>query len=262
MTAIDHDLISARFRRGIATYDEAARVQKGVGDCLVSGIADYPEIKFGKVLEIGCCTGSMTHTLCSRYSVNELWLNDLVPECCERAAIRVESLVGRIHALPGDIESLLLPAKLDLVVSSSTFQWLLQLKSCLAKISESLRDGGYLVFSMFGPGTMSQLKQLIEVGLCYTEATEVEDMLKENFIILKFMSYRYRIYFDTPRDVLRHVQQTGVGGAGSYRWTPGKLRKFEKQYRERFGEAQGVPLDYVSFSAVAKKRAGEINHAG
>lgn len=262
MSAIEYKLVSARFRRGMATYDEAAQVQKGVGDCLVSEIADYPDINFGKVLEIGCCTGSMTHTLCSRYSVHELWLNDLVPECCERAATRVESLVGRIEAMPGDIESLFLPTKFDLVISSSTFQWLHHLKNCLTKISGSLQDGGYLVFSMFGPGTMSQLKQLTGVGLCYPEAAEIEDMLKENFILRKFISSRYRIYFDTSRDVLRHIQQTGVGGAGSFRWTPGKLKKFEKEYRERFGEEQGLPLDYVSFAAVAKKRAGEIRHAG
>lgn len=262
MTAIEHNLVSARFRRSIATYDEAAQVQKGVGDCLVAEIEDYPDIHFDKVLEIGCCTGSMTHTLCSRYSVNELWLNDLVPECCERATIRVESLVGGIHAMPGDIESLYLPTNFDLIISSSTFQWLHHLRSCLMKISGALRDDGYLVFSMFGPGTMFQLKELIDVGLCYTEAAEVEAMLKENFILRRFASSSYRIYFDTARDVLRHIQLTGVSGAGSFRWTPGKLKKFEKEYRERFGEEQGLPLDYVSISAVAKKKAGDIHHAG
>lgn len=262
MTATGHTLISTRFRRGMQTYDAAAQVQKGVGDCLVAEIADYPEVTFGKVLEIGCCTGSMTHAFCSRYAVDELWLNDLVPECCEGAASRVRGLVGRIHTLPGDIESLFLPAGFDLVISSSTFQWLHHLKSCLAKISGTLQDDGYLVFSMFGPGTMYQIRELTAVGLCYTEAAEVEDMLKENFIIRKFMSNSYRIYFDTARDVLRHIQQTGVSGVGSFRWTPGKLKKFEKEYRERFGEKQGLPLDYVSFSVVAKKNTGESRYAG
>ena len=262
MTAIEHNLISARFRRSMDTYDEAAQVQKGVGDCLVAEIAKYPEITFGRVLEIGCCTGSMTRTFCNRHTVDELWLNDLVPECCERAALRVESMVGRVHTLPGDIESLLLPAGCDLVISSSTFQWLHHLKSCLAKISETLLDGGHLVFSMFGPGTMRQVKELTGMGLRYTAEKELEDMLKEKFHILNLMSTSYRIYFDTSREVLRHIQRTGVGGAGSLRWTTGRLRQFEKEYRVRFGEEQGLPLDYVSISAVVKKKAGAFRYAG
>lgn len=262
MTAIEHTLISARFRRSMDTYDEAAEVQKGVGDSLISEVAEYPEITFGRVLEIGCCTGSMTETLCGRYAVDELWLNDLVPECCERAALRVEGLAGKVRTLPGDIESLLLPAGLDLVISSSTFQWLRHLQSCLAKISETLRDGGHLVFSMFGPGTMRQVKELTGVGLRYTGERELARMLRENFLILGLTTTRYRLHFETSREVLRHIQRTGVGGTGSFRWTPGRLKQFEREYRERFGEKQGLPLDYVSISAVAKKKMGAFRHAG
>lgn len=256
MKQSDLKRISDHFRRSIHTYDDGARVQKEVGDHLVSLIREYPDISFERVLEIGCCTGSMTESICRAYSLGELWVNDLVPECCEHTVGRVRDLVATIHSAPGNVESLVIPPHLDLVVSSSTFQWLDELSSCFTRIAEALQEGGFLVFSMFGPGTMYQVKELTGVGLCYTSENALIEMLQRDFAVLNCTSSRYRIFFPTPREVLRHIQQTGVGGVGSFRWTPGKLKKFEKEYAERFGEDQGMPLDYVSIFAVAKKLLG------
>ncbi len=254
MNQSDQKRISDHFRRSIRTYDEGAKVQKEVGAHLVDRLEKYPGIQLNRVLEIGCCTGSMTHRFCTEKSVKNLWVNDLVHDCCTETSERVKELAGCIYQLPGDIESLLLPADLDLVVSSSTFQWLQDLPGCIAKIGKALHSSGYLVFSMFGPGTMEQIKTLTGVGLNYTNESDLADIMSVDFTLLEIETSRYTVFFKSPRDVLRHIQMTGVGGVRSFRWTPRSLKKFENEYRAQFGEKQGIPLDYVSTCVIARKK--------
>ncbi len=242
------------FRRSITSYDNEASVQKTVGDDLVSRLAFHPGIAYGRVLEVGCCTGSMTETLCRTYTAREIWVNDLVPECCELAAARVLRYSGTVHQLAGDIEQLELPCELDLIVSSSTFQWLRDLPGSLDRFAAALGEGGCLAFSLFGPGTMEQVRELIGVGLKYVGEKELVEMVRRRYTVLERETRRHRLHFASPAEVLRHIRKTGVGGAGDYRWTAGKLKDFDRNYRQRFGSGLGIPLDYVATRIIARKR--------
>lgn len=248
--------IIEHFRRSIHSYDDGAKVQKLVGDTLIAKMAALGDIRYDRVLEIGCCTGSMTETLCRMKSVRELWVNDLVSECCYQTAERVGAVAGDIRLLAGDIERLAIPDGLDLIISSSTFQWLKDLPLAFNKFATSLHDNGFLAFTMFGPGTMRQVRELIGVGLEYTSEGDLAEMLKRNFSLVEIETSCCTLYFQNAREVLRHIQATGVGGAGAYHWTPGKLRVFERDYRLQFGTEKGVPLDYVSTCVIARKGQG------
>ena len=101
------------------------KVQQKVGRSLIDMLGDYPKMRFDRVLEIGCCTGVMTEMFLANHTAGTLYLNDLVPEFYEivrdRFADRADTV---IEPLFGDIETLDIPSDLDLVLSSSTFQWL------------------------------------------------------------------------------------------------------------------------------------------
>lgn len=253
MTNSHRQRIVDHFRRSIDSYDTSAHIQKIVSDSLVARLAAYPDLAFTRVLEVGCCTGSMTEMLCREHLLGELWLNDLVPECCLRTAERVAGKAGSIHLLAGDIQILPLPEDLDLVVSSSTFQWLSDLPATLEKFATALTGQGFLAFTLFGPGTMGQIRELIGIGLEYTTEEQLLTLLRKHFTILELETSRHTAYFKTPKDVLRHIQTTGVGGAGNFRWTPRKLQAFAREYRERFGGEHGMPLDYVSTCVIARR---------
>lgn len=253
MNTIDRKKVSAHFKRSISTYDKDAVVQKEVSANLISLLENYSDIHFNRVLEIGCCTGSMTEELCQHRPVKQLWLNDLVDECTHATAERIASCVERTHLLPGDISTISLPDNLDLVISSSTFQWIEDLPGIFDRFAEVLNDTGALVFSMFAKGTMQQVRELLGVGLSYLDEKKLADILQPHFNIEHIATSSHRLYLGSPREVLRHIQQTGVGGAGDFCWTPSKLRKFENDYIGKFGNEQGVPLDYVSITVVAKK---------
>lgn len=241
------------FRRSIESYDNGAVVQKKVSEDLLAALADLGCTGFSRVLEIGCCTGSMTESLCRRFAIERLWLNDLVAECCQRTRRRIAGRVEHAIEAIGDIETLELPQDLDLIISSSTFQWLLDLPGFFRRCAGALDPDGILAFTMFGPGTMMQLRELIGVGLNYPSSEAIQEMLTGDFSLLRVDSSAQTLYFQTPREVLRHIQQTGVGGAGCHSWTPAGIRRFEQEYFARFGNERGVPLDYASICIVARK---------
>lgn len=254
MSCPSPDKVHDSFKKSRNSYDDEAYVQKIVGVQLVESLAALEGIRSGRVMEIGCCTGLMTETLCRNLDIQTLYLNDLVADLCSRAVGRIEGAVHSVIPLTGNVERISLPGELDLIVSSSTFQWLENFNSAMFRLSESLVRDGYLVFSMFSPGTYRQIRDLIGVGLNYLDEEQVRKGLENEFQVLKLETTHHPLEFPGPRNVLRHIQLTGVGGAGNFRWTPGRLRRFEAAYREKYSTDNGVHLDYFSTSVIARKR--------
>jgi len=248
------DRICHYFKRSIASYEQSASVQKEVGRNLVDQLRHFQELQVRRVLEVGCCTGSTTAMLCDSKTIGQLWVNDLVDECCFMTAARVTDRVKEIEVLPGDIEAVPLPGSLDLVISSSTFQWLQDVAGCFRRLALKIIPGGYFAFSMFGPGTMSQVQQLTGVGLDYLDEGTIRDIVSRHFAVEYLTTSRHQIFLPSPREVLRHIQNTGVGGVCGFRWTPSRLKAFEAEYYTRFGCSAGVPVDYVATTVIARKQ--------
>ena len=252
---IDKQKVARSFLRGKSTYDSHAKIQHKVSKNLVERLSLYPHIQYRRVLEIGCCTGNLTEMLLQNFSTEALFLNDLVPTFYEQVADRISHFKeSEIIPMFGDIEALELPQDLDLVVSSATFQWLNDLPYLFSRIAEALQDGGYLAFSIFGPGTLQEFKEVTGIGLEYSSVGYILDALEERFSIEEQESNSDQLFFSTPREILRHLQATGVGGVQEYRWTPSKIRNFEKTYYENHGSSAGVPVTYISSYVIASKR--------
>ncbi|MEE4241572.1 MAG: methyltransferase domain-containing protein [Desulfopila sp.] len=255
LQTVNKEKIARSFLRGKTTYDLHADIQRGVGRRLVEKLTSYPSVRYGKVLEIGCCTGGLTEMLLDTHPVEKLYLNDLVPDFYDDVIRRLgDRSEVEIVGMFGDIERLAFPSELDLVISSATFQWLTDLSSLFGKIASSLHSQGLLVFSIFGPGTLMEFKTVTGIGLEYKTVGTLLDMLGEHFDIEEEESIREQLFFTSPREVLRHLQATGVGGVREHRWTPSALREFEKKYVEKFGGESGVPVTYMSSYIVASKK--------
>ncbi len=252
---IDKEKIARSFRRALSSYDEQAIIQKKVSDELVDVISEYPKISFNRVLEIGCCTGMMTKGLLDQFDITTLYINDLVPEFQQAVLSRFdENVKSRIIPVFGDIETETVPDNLDLVVSSATFQWIEDLDILFGRLAGSMKKNGHLVFTQFSAGTLTEFRQLINIGLHYYGEKVLSDILGKYFSIKLMRKKKDVLYFSTPRDVLKHFQETGVGGVSEYRWTTGNLNRFAKEYTKRFGTSKGVPVTYVSTLVVAEKR--------
>lgn len=252
---LDKDRIAQCFLRSLHTYDKAAQVQNKLTGRLVRSLQSVPDASFASILEIGCCTGTLTEKLCTERPVKKLYCNDLVPEF---EGVLQNRLVGRcsVQIVPcfGDIEALPLPSDISLVVSGATFQWLSDPHSFLKRLGNALAPGSYLAFSLFGPGTLREFSSLTEVELEYVSDEALTETLDADFEILHYEKYQDTLFFPTVREILGHIRDTGVGGVSEYKWNKQSLQAFETNYEETFATEKGLPVSYVSSCFVARRR--------
>jgi malonyl-CoA O-methyltransferase len=249
---LDKQLIADSFKASAATYDENAIVQKEISLKLINYLHDCNALQSSVVLEIGCCTGILTEMLVKAKEVKRMYLNDIVPEFCSKTGELIKKYVDQVDCIPGDIEECSLPEGLNLVISSATFQWVSNLPALFKNIHNALCQEGYLVFSIFGPGTMQEISSLTGRSLQYHSRERLSDMLEKHFNIITMQNEIRQIFFPNVRSILQHIQRTGVGGIGRTKWMPGKYKEFEKQYSSRFASEKGYPVTYASTFVVAK----------
>ncbi len=251
---LDKHRIASCFEASAATYGKSAQVQKEISAQLIDFLGRYEDIHFSNVLEIGCCTGILTELLCDTTRIDTLYLNDIVNKFCMETGRNTKDKVGCLKTLSGDIETLSLPENLDLVISSSTFQWIEDLARLLRNIHQSLKAGGYVAFSLFSPGTMAEIAEITGNSLYYHSNEALTQMVENGFDIVCNHTEKKCIYFTTVMGVLRHIQETGVGGITRQTWTKKKHREFENRYMTSYGSTKGIPVSYVSSFIIARKK--------
>ncbi len=252
---LDKDKIARCFLRSLQSYDAAAQVQNKLAERLMRSLQSMPDATFNSVLEIGCCTGTLTEKLCIERPVQKLYCNDLVPECEEFLQNRLAGSCS-VQFLPcfGDIEELPLPSRLSLVISGATFQWLSDPQAFIKRLGSELESGSCLAFSLFGPGTLREFSSLTGVELEYVADDALTETLDADFEILHYEKFLDTLFFPTVREILVHIRDTGVGGVSEYKWNKESLQDFEKGYRESFATEGGLPVSYSSSCFMARRR--------
>jgi len=237
------------------SYDAAARVQNKLVDRLLHLLDVVPDSAFASVLEIGCCTGTLTEKLCTVKPVRKIYCNDLVSEFEEILQTKFSSnhSVKRIPCF-GDIETVALPPDLSLVVSGATFQWLSDLPAFIKRLGTELHSGSWLAFSLFNPGTLKEFSAVTNVELEYVEEAVLKTMLQADFKLIRHELFQDVLFFPTVRGVLSHIRDTGVGGVSEYKWSRNSLQNFEVEYKKQFSTTSGVPVSYSSSCYLLKRR--------
>lgn len=252
MNKIDKELVRRRFARHLAAYDALATVQRRLAAEVAADLAAHTPAAVGRALEVGAGTGFLTTELLKTRRVGTLYLNDLVAEALPPLARRLAPQA--VELLPGDAERIDLPAGLDWVASASTVQWFDDLPAFLERVATALAPGGVLAFNTFGPRNLHQVKALTGVGLDYLSEEALRAALERRFEPVAWRRHTVQQTFRSPTEVLRHLQQTGVTATGPFRWTPGALRAFERDYAARYGDGARVPLDWDVIRVVARLR--------
>jgi malonyl-CoA O-methyltransferase len=252
---LDKNRIARCFRRSMHTYDKAAEVQNRLVDRLVQLLDSVPDAAFDSVLEIGCCTGTLTEKICSTKPVQRIYCNDLVPEFEELLQTRFSpESATRLISYFGDIEKLTLPPNISLVLSGATFQWLCDLPAFFQRLGAELNSGSWLAFSLFTPDTLKEFSTITNVELEYMADDELKNLFKNDFDLIQYQSFQDTLFFPSVRAILSHIRDTGVGGVSEYKWSKKTLQSFEKQYTERFSSASGIPVSYSSSCYLLQRR--------
>jgi malonyl-ACP O-methyltransferase BioC len=260
MSVMEHrkDLIEERFRRRIASYDDAAVVQRGMAQTLIEQLAHALNSRTcGKTLELGCGTGTLTRALLKSFELERLITNDLTAAYDERIRkITTAFNITQYEFLPGDMEQLELPRGMDLVVSNAAFQWLSNPGVFLRKVIDCLVPGGVLAFATFGPDQYIEIATLTGNRLPYLTLDACCNALDPYGTILYTDEDHVPMVFDSPMGVLGHMRDTGVNAVRRRFWTRRDQREFVQRYREQFPHKSGVRLTYNPIYVVFRKAAG------
>ena len=255
MNKIATDQVKRSFSRSFQSYHDSAVQQAWIAQQLAQRLSDLgaPQ-RLGSAFEIGCGTGHLTEALHRYFCFDKIILNDLIPEARETAHIW-----GTEFRL-GDIRSIDWPTQPDLIASTSTIQWLDIPDDTVRRAAQTLAPGGWLAISGFGQNQYTELAQLGSTsqapGLCSPDdlARAVESASDELEIKDLWQDW-CRLWFETPKHVLRHLRKTGVNGHSTHVWTRSMLTVFCEDYRRDFATASGVPLTYHPIWVIAQKRA-------
>jgi len=272
MVAIDRDRVKRSFDRHAAEYEAYARVQKWVVARIAGLLRDLPA-KPRRVLDIGSGTGMLLRNLAGLYPEAELIGLDLAFGMGLKARANLAANAS-VRFMTGDAEALpFRDRSFDLVVSTSTFQWLESLDRVFAEAFRVLAPGGWFVFAQFGGKTLFELRNSYRSawegeGLgpeerthSFHAASAVEAVLGRAGFNVSQISTELEVEYhpDVPA-LLRSLKRIGAGNAA-----PASSRGFAKRrvmlemmeiYRKHYAVEGLIPATYEVIYGKGGKKAG------
>lgn len=217
-----------KFKNAI-NYDKFANAQKFCAEILINELLIYKK-DFNQIYEIGCGSGLLTNLIKSNLNYQNLILNDIY----ESSIMKTQS--GEMAQI-GDIMSLEMPLSLNLVISSSVFQWIDDLDLLCQKIHASLGNGGICAFATFMHGTLNELSEFTNQSLNYKTNEQIYEIFGKNFKILSSKNGKFIDKFANLKELLNSLKQTGVNNIkGNFKLTKSSLNALNSHFLNTYGE--------------------------
>jgi malonyl-CoA O-methyltransferase len=272
VSAADRKRVGRAFHRHAAEYDHHASVQKRVIARLERLMAAHLHHDPQRVLDIGCGTGTLLAVLHGLYPRAGLCGVDLAFNMARQSAARLGDAALLVN---GDAEQLpFREGVFDLVVSSSTFQWLDRLDCCFQECHRVLKEGGLLCVAFFGGRTLWELRDCYQETVRnrfgaadarqgrmhrFRERDEVQRALSgfgyDQVLIANETEMEYHA---DVSGLLRSIKSIGAATAarsdagGGLGWRS-LLADMANLYEERFLDGGMIPATYEVIYVVARK---------
>ncbi|MBI5903948.1 MAG: methyltransferase domain-containing protein [Deltaproteobacteria bacterium] len=237
-----------RFSGSASRYDAHAHAQRlSAADLLRitrlaagAGRGEPPR----KILEPGCGTGIYTRMLLDAFPGSSILGVDISEAMVRVARSRIVDPRARFAVADAEEAT---GGTYDLVSSNATFQWFLSFDRTVRRMASMLSAGGALTFSFFGPGTYAELDAALResdggntgarvAASAFLSREEIASTLSAVFPEWEIEDRRYRQSFPSLSELY-----TGAGGKGApAAWSPGRLARVERAYRERQGEIRAT----------------------
>ena len=189
------------FGKNFSTYDENAIIQKKVAINLTDFISKkFNNQKFDKVIELGCGTGIFTREFLKKFEINEIDLNDCFNTIDYFKEINYKNFIC------DDMNEAIIK-NYDIVISSSSFQWIEDLEKLIENISKKSEK---LAFSIYIDGNLKEISEHFGIGLKYKKIEDILIILKKYFKNIEYYSEEKTLKFSSPIEALRHLKKTGV----------------------------------------------------
>lgn len=261
---IDRQKVRDSFHRQANDYDCHAVVQCRVVEKVV-GMLQAQHLSPARLLDIGAGTGRLLGRVTELYPEASAVGADLAPGMCRAAA---ENLVGkRVQMVNADAENLPFDqGSFDLVLSTSTYQWLSSLDQAFSEANRVLAPGGLFCFALFGERTLFELRDSYQSALSgasdrshsFFSSSEVEEALERvGFAGATVTSeLEVEMHPDVP-ELLRSLKRIGAGTTAPVAANGLSERRIMLDmmaaYRSDFGREDGIPATYEVIYGVARK---------
>ncbi len=243
------------FDRAASSYDQAAALQRRVADQLLAEL-DRAALSPSAILDAGCGTGYGTAALAQRFAQAQLYALDIAPAMLNTTSRRVPG----ITPVCADVQDLsLAPASLDLAWSSLMLQWCNRTDLAFAGLYRSLRKGGRLLFSTFGPASLQELRTSFSDDHTHVSRFTAMDALQQQLLAAGFSDVELRsapevLYYPDVRSLMLELKAIGAHNAtaGRPRGLTGKQAwQTMLNHYEEHRVTQGLPATYEILYASA-----------
>jgi malonyl-CoA O-methyltransferase len=265
--------VGKSFHKQASEYDGHASVQKRVVKRVISLVQSHMPGSPDTILDVGCGTGQLLAALKDLYPQAGLYGVDLASNMLQCAAQRLGSDAILLNA---DAEQLPFErSSIDLLVSTSTLQWLDSLDIFFQQSELVLSNNGLLCVAFFGGNTLCELRDCFQTAVerrtgssaTYTNSLhhfmgreDVEQALgKSGFTRAIFMNDVETEYYNDLPDLLRSIKRIGAGtttkaaGGAGLGWK-GIINDAGRIYAEKYEMAGKIPATYEVIYVVAYGR--------
>jgi malonyl-CoA O-methyltransferase len=270
--SIDRRAVVRAFNRAAPDYETAARLERQVRADLIDRLQFFP-LKPAQVLDLGAASCESTRQLYQRFPRAQVLAIDIA-EAMLRAAPRARwpwqrAVFSRVCA---DAAALPLRAQsVDLIFSNLMLQWCDRPQLVFEEFVRVLRPGGLLLFSTFGPDTLSELRAAWAAADDGSHVSAFADMhelgnglmhagLAEPVLDVE----HHRLHYTDARALMRQLRLVGARNAAHYRarGLTGRhqLDRMLTAY-EGMREEKGLPATFEVISGAAFADDGS-SHAG
>lgn len=211
---LDKAKIKQSFAAASVTYDNAAALQRTVGKALL-GTIDAESLTTGTLLDLGCGTGFLTSELLA-HTQSIIALDIALP----MLRVMRGKLLGKsnVSYLCADAEQLPLTEQIvDVVFSNLALQWCVNIGAVFTDIKRILKPGGRLVFSIFGPQTLQELKaawaevdDYNHVNEFYSEQQLTRFLQLAGYTRIKVETKLYTLSYDSVLTLMKELKHIGA----------------------------------------------------
>jgi malonyl-CoA O-methyltransferase len=273
---IDRNRVGRAFHRQAGEYDRHATVQKRVIDRLITLTDSHAPATPADILDIGCGTGQLLSQMGRRYPDSRRCGLDLA---YNMARCTAERLGPGAAVVNGDAEQLpFRDGVFDLLVSTSTVQWIEDLDAFFRECHRVLHPDGVLCIAFFGGRTMRELQECYREavgqrdGACgayldrlhrFKEISAVQEALGRSAFASALLTSEIEMdHYHDVSDLLRSIKRIGAGSSaqagrqGGLGWR-NVLNETSRLYRERYGTDGMIAVTYEVFYVIARRSGGD-----
>lgn len=260
---LDKKQVRAAFQRAARSYDDAARVQRELGERLMEHLEPV-RITPAVVVDIGAGTGGLARRLTSQFPDATVIALDISDHMLRVARTKSRRWFSKQRFVCADAEGLpFIDECVDLLVSNVTLQWCNRLDRTFGECRRVLKSGGLLMFSSFGPDTLTELRQSfarIDGRPHVHTFMDMHDLgdalMRGGFVDVVMDAARLTAHYRNVRELLNELKSIGATNAlaARQRGLTGKSRLagLEEAY-EAFRIGSELPATYEAVFAHAWK---------